>query len=83
MGGWAPVPVWTGAEMRATPEFDPRSVRILCIQFYTNCPGALCAARPRLGDQQLVPLLAPEDPTVMVHCAHYRARSTPFDVFFG
>ena len=34
--GWAPGPVWTGAEISLTPEFDPRTVQPVASRF-TDC----------------------------------------------
>ena len=34
-GGWAPAPVWTGAENRAPPGFDPRTFQSVASR-YTN-----------------------------------------------
>ena len=37
--GWAPGPVWTGAENLAPPGFDPRTVKLVAIP--TTLPGPL------------------------------------------
>jgi hypothetical protein len=31
--GWAPGPVWTGAENLAPPEFDPRTIQTVAIRY--------------------------------------------------